>query len=126
MSELRTAARKIRSLPNQMVRAGADHMKKPLGTRLKLDTGGDQRLSGLGGTRLKVATSARGTDAARGFVRLVPPGPGSWLNAGTRRRQQGSGWHPGTAAKKTFDEPIERHKHEALREMQRLFSRALR
>lgn len=124
--ELRKAAKKVRSLPNQMVRAGADHLKKPVAARLKSDTGGDSRLSGIGNARLRVATSARGNERAKGFVRIIPPGPGSWLNDGTRPRPQGRGRHPGTPAKRTFDDPVDRNKHEALRVMERLFSQALR
>jgi hypothetical protein len=126
MSELRTAARKIRSLPNQMVRAGADHLKKPIQESYKRDTGGDSRLSGAGNARIAVATSARGASAAKGFVKMRPAGLASWLNDGTRPRRQGAGWHPGTKAKRTFDAPVDREIQAALREMEHLFERALR
>lgn len=124
-NELRTAARQIRSLPNQMVRAGADHLKKPIADSYRRDTG-DMRMSGIGNARLRVATSARGTAFAKGFVRVLPAGPADWLNSGTRRRRQGSGWHPGTSAKRTFDDPVDREMEAALREMERLFERTVR
>ena len=126
MNELHTAAKKIRSLPNQMVRAGADHLKKPLRESFKRDTGGDSRMSGIGNARISVATSARGSSNAKGFVKMRPAGPASWLNYGTRPRRQGRGFHPGTRPKGTFDEPVNREINQALREMERLFNQALR
>lgn len=126
MNELRTAAKKVRSLPNQMVRAGADHLKKPLRESYKRHAGGDSRLSGLGNARLTVATSARGSSNAKGFVKMRPAGPASWLNDGTRARRQGSGWHPGTKPKHAFDKPVDQEIDAALREMEDLFVRALR
>ena len=128
-SELRTAARKVRSLPNQMVKAGGDHLKAPIRASFKRDTGGDMRLSGIGNRgRFTISSSARGTSSAKGFVQVAKSmrGPASWLNSGTKPRRQGSGFHPGTPAKRTFDEPVEREIREALAEMQRLFDRALR
>lgn len=125
-NELRIAARKVKSLPNQMVRAGADHLKKPIHDSYERHTGGDSRLSGIGNARISVATSARGTTNARGSVKMRPAGPASWLNDGTRPRRQGSGWHPGTGAKHAFDDPVDRELAAALREMERLFERAVR
>lgn len=124
--ELRTAAKRVRTLPNQMVRAGADVLKKPIRDSFKRDLGGDSRMSGIGNARISVATSARGKERATGFVRMKPAGPASWLNDGTRPRRQGRGFHPGTKAKHTFDEPVDRNIVEALREMERLFARSLR
>ena len=124
--ELRTAAKKLKSIPNQMVRAGANTLAKPLRASYKADTGGDSRLSGIGNARLTVATSARGAERAKGYVKMRPAGPASWLNYGTRPRRQGSGWHPGTPAKRTFDAPVDREIRNALREMERLFERSLR
>lgn len=125
-NELRTAAKRVRTLPNQMVKAAADHLKKPIAASYKSDLGGDSRMSGIGNARISVTTSARGKERAKGFVRMKPAGPASWLNDGTKPRRQGRGWHPGTPARSTFDRPVDQNIDEALREMQRVFERSLR
>lgn len=124
--ELRKAAKKVRSLPNQMVRAGADHLKKPIGVSYKAALGGDSRMSGIGNARIGVATSARGVEQAKGFVRMRPAGPADWVNSGTRPRRQGRGMHPGTPAKHAFDQPVDREAENALRAMEKVFDRTLR
>lgn len=128
-NELHQAAKKVRSLPNQMVRAGTKVMKKPLLDAYRRDSGGDLRLSGLRNSgRFTVNTSVRGNLDAKGRVYMggKMAGPAKWLNDGTKPRRQGSGFHPGTKGKGTFDVAASRHLRDAEREMIRLFDQALR
>ena len=126
--ELRRAARKVRSLPNQMVRVGAQTIKPMLVTAYTQDSGGDLRLSGLRNSGVfRVSTSVRGEQAARGRVFMGGPmaGPAKWLNEGTRPRRQGAGMHPGTRGKQTFDRAATTALPRAEQEMVRLFERSL-
>lgn len=128
-NELHQAAKKVRSLPNQMVRAGATVLKKPIVDAYRRDSGGDLKLSGLRNSgKFTVNTSVRGAAAAKGrvFMGGKMAGPAKWLNEGTRRRRQGSGTHPGTRGKGTFDTAASAHLRDAEREMSRLFDRTLR
>lgn len=128
-NELHTAAKKVRSLPNQMVRAGANTLKKPILDSYRRDSGGDLRLSNLRNSgKFTVNTSVRGDLAVRGRVYMggKMAGPAKWLNDGTRPRRQGSGVHPGTSGKGTFTKAASAHLEAAEREMIALFDRALR
>lgn len=128
-NELHAAARQVRSLPNRMVRVGTQTMKRPLLDAYQRDSGGDLKLSGLRNSgRFTVNTSVRGDLAAKGRVYMggKMAGPAKWLNDGTKPRRQGSGFHPGTKGKGTFDDAASRHLADAEREMIRLFDQALR
>ncbi len=128
-NELHNAAKKVRSLPNQMVRAGNAALKKPLLDAYRRDSGGDLRLSGLRNSgRFTVNTSARGDAFAKGrvFMGGKMAGPAKWLNDGTKPRKQGAGFHPGASGKGTFDKTASAHLRDAEREMVRLFDQALR
>lgn len=100
-------AKRVRTLPQEIVRAGVKAAQPPILNSYKVDAGSDLKLSGVPGQwRFKVPTSVRGTGASgivRGRVRVRPAGPARWLNDGTQPRPQGSGRHPGTPAKRTFD-----------------------
>ena len=124
--ELRDLARTVRSLPNEMVRAGTKAMQPPLDAAYRRASG-DGRLSGVPGMRPFRATSrVRGTSTAKGRVGMIPAGPAEWLNSGTRPRPQGAGFHPGSPAKFTFDRTVDREIGDVLREMERVFERAVR
>ncbi len=128
-NELHTAARKIRSLPNQMVKAGTTTLRKPLLDAYRRDSGGDLKLSGLRNSgKFTVNTSVRGDALAKGrvFMGGKMAGPAKWLNDGTKPRRQGSGMHPGTSGMGTFDKTASAHLKDAEREMIRLFDQALR
>lgn len=104
-------------------------MKKPLQDAYRRDSGGDLRLSGLrNSARFTVNTSVRGVELAKGrvFMGGKMAGPAKWLNDGTKPRRQGSGLHPGTSGKGTFDAAASSHLRDAEREMIQLFDRALR
>lgn len=123
--ELRTAAKKVRSLPNQMVRAGAKSVADPLNAAYTRAAGGDGRLSGVPGmAAFKANTSVRGNAVAKGRVGMLPAGPAKWINSGTKPRRQGRGTHPGTRGKGTFDRTTDAALPEAMREMERLFGKA--
>lgn len=125
--ELVATAKKVRTLPNQMARAGTKAISGPVRDAYKRDTGGDGKLSGLRGMpAFKAPTSVRGTFAVRGTVKVKPAGPGVWLNTGTKPRPQGRGMHPGTSGKRTFDRAVDQSLPEAQRVMERLFDDAVR
>lgn len=125
--ELRKAAKKVRSLPNQMVRAGVKQISGPLDTEYRHAAGGDGRLSGVPNMRpFKARSSVRGKAVAKGRVSMTPAGPAKWINDGTRPRPQGSGQHPGTRGKQTFDRTVDAKLDQALREMEKVFGRAFR
>lgn len=124
--ELAKAAKKVKTLPNQMVRAGTKSIAKPLGQAYLRDSGGDGRLSGLKNSdKFKATTSVRGTYAVKGSVRIGPRsmrGPASWLNYGTNPH----GGHPGTRGKRTFDRVVQAELPEAARLMERMFNDSLK
>ncbi len=105
--DLHSLARQISGLPVEMVRAGAKQLRGPLLDSATRDSGGDRKLSGLRNSgRFTVSTSVRGKTAVKGRVFAGPPamrGPWDWMNRGTKPRRQGSGVHPGTRGKRTWD-----------------------
>jgi hypothetical protein len=120
--ELKTAARKIKTLPQQMVRAGANTIKTPLQAAYARDAGGDGVLSGVRNMpRFRATTSVRGTSDVRGKVGIRPAGPATWLNDGARRRIVGR-----TRAKHTFDRVVDTELPQAQRVMERMFDNAVR
>lgn len=119
--DLRALKLTISKLPKEMVRAGAKQLRKPLLDAAARDSGGDRRLSGVRNSgRLNVSTSVRGKDTVKGRVYAGPPamrGPWSWLDQGTKRRRQGSGWHPGTKGKGTWSDTADKEAEAAMRAM---------
>lgn len=131
--EVAKAAKRVRTLPQEMVKAGVKAANKPLLESYKRDTGGDLLLSGLRRSgrrgRLRVTTSVRGSGTGgivRGRAMVRPAGPASWLNSGTAPRPQGSGWHPGTRGKRTFDRAVPAALEAARREVKRIFHESMR
>lgn len=104
-------------------------MREPIADAYKRDSGGDNKLSGLrnSGT-FRVGVTTRGDALAKGkvFIGGAMTGPAKWLNDGTNARRQGSGFHPGTRAKRTFDRAVDANIQAAAREMERLFDNAFR
>ncbi len=126
-NELHAAAKKVKSLPNQMVRAGTRALRKPILDAYRRDSGGDLQLSGLRNSgRFSVNTSTRGNQLAKGrvFMGGKMAGPAKWLNDGTKPRRQGRGRHPGTRGKGTFDDAASANLEAAQREMTKVFERA--
>jgi hypothetical protein len=123
--EIVQAAKKVKTLPQKMVRVGAKSVRDPLQSAYLRDSGGDGRLSGLrnSGT-FKASTSVRGTNDVRGRVTIGPGGmrgPASWLNSGARRSRVGR-----TRAKRTFDRVVDAELPVAARLMENLFDDAVR
>jgi hypothetical protein len=121
--ELRAAAKKVKTLPQQMVKAGTKTIKTPLQAAYMRDSGGDGRLSGLrnSGT-FKATTTVKGTHDVIGKVRIGPSGmrgPATWLNDGAKRRIVGR-----TVAKHTFDKVAKSEIPNARREMEQIFGKA--
>jgi hypothetical protein len=121
--ELRTAAKKVKTLPQEMVKAGTKTIKTPLQAAYMRDSGGDGRLSGLRNSGVfKATTSTKGTYDVKGKVMIGPSGmrgPATWLNDGARRSKVGR-----TVAKHTFDRVVDKELPEAAREMERIWERA--
>lgn len=118
-------AKAVRTLPQQMVKAGVKATQKPILDSYKRDAGSDLKLSGVPGAwRFKVQTSVRGNGlnrVVRGRARIRPAGPASWLNFGTKPH----GGHPGTRAKGTFDRALPEALTAARREVKRVFHNAM-
>lgn len=120
--DLRDAADQLERYPAAVVRRGVDMLRAAVGARLKVDTGGDQRLSGIGNARLSVTGTVSSSGLAEGKVTAGPRrliGPWRWLNDGTRPR----GNHPGTRPLSTFDAPVEQTLPDVEREAVRAFDR---
>lgn len=103
--DLRDAADQLERYPADVVRRGVDMLRAAVGARLRVDTGGDQRLSGIGNARLTVSGKVTGSVFVEGRVTAGPRqliGPWRWLNDGTRPH----GNHPGTRPLATFDRPV--------------------
>lgn len=127
--DLEQAAAKLEQFPEQAVRRAVDTLRGAASDRLKVDTGGNYRLSGVGNARLGIRSSVKGTQFVEGVV-----GAGSrrtetierWLNDGTRPRTTSAGnTHPGTPAKRTWDDPIDRTLPIVERELGAMFDRII-
>jgi hypothetical protein len=121
--ELRAVAKKVKTLPQQMVKAGTSAVEKPLQAAYMRDSGGDGRLSGLrnSGT-FKAKSTMKGTASVTGRVTIGPPsmrGPATWLNDGAKRRIVGR-----TVAKHTFDHAADSSLPKARVEMEKIFGKA--
>lgn len=97
--------------PETAVRHAVDRFRTAIQPRLKRDTGGDNRLSGIGNARLNVSTKVAGSVLVEGTVTAGPKkmrGPWRWLDDGTRPRSTATGQHPGTDPKHTWSDPVQR------------------
>lgn len=120
-SDYRALAKSYRSLPEQMVRAGAAEMAKAILTNLRADTGGDQRMSGFTrrpgahpkmavttkvspGTRLATATIEASPRKLRGMWSILESGTAErivgqltrkTIGPGGKHMKIGSAWHTG-------------------------------
>jgi hypothetical protein len=125
-SDLEAVADQLDQFPEQAVRHAVTELRSAILPRLRRDTGGDQRLSGMrSGARLDVTVETTGTggQVAAGPRRMR--GPWRWLNDGTRPRAQGRGRHPGTPAKGTWDRPVAKALPDVEREVATLFDRTV-
>jgi len=111
-AELDRSADEVARYPEQGHGLSGRLLRQAVDRRLKVDTGGDRRLSGIGNARLSTRSTVTGTvfveaRVAAGPRRLV--GPWRWLNDGVRPWTTSAGnVHPGTPAKRTFDDPVDR------------------
>jgi hypothetical protein len=120
-SDYRALAKRYRSLPEEMVRAGAAEMSQAILTNLKADTGGDQRLSGFTrrpgahpkmavttkispGTRISTATIEASPRRFRGMWSILESGTAERIvgqltrkttGPGGKHMKVGSDWHTG-------------------------------
>lgn len=105
--QLADDARALARFPVDVAQAVVDGVAAAVRPRLAADTGGDNRLSGVPTARLAVVTSViEGHAYTEAFAAAGPKrarGVWDWLNAGTRPH----GGHPGTRAKRTFDDPVD-------------------
>lgn len=106
-AHLREVSARVRSLPEQTVRVGADAFNEAITLRLQRDTGGDMKLSGAGGRRgrsKKLATKTRISGGGRieSATITAKGAQWSWLEKGTdahvvgRRRDGKGGLHMNT------------------------------
>lgn len=153
-SDYRALAKSYRSLPEQMVRAGAAEMSDAILTNLKQDTG-DQRMSGAGrrrrsqkmavttkispGTRIATAAVAASPRSLRGMWSILESGTAERIvgelkrktvGPGGKHMNSGAGWHTGpwsagrSPAKRTFSEGVRLGTRDAERAMTRLWEQA--
>ena len=130
-ANLRKRETRIAALPEQVVREALKTIQEPARNRLRIDTGGDFRLSGLkgAGPRMSVTVKVRGGSLVEGVVQAGPKrllGPMSWLESGTKARRQGRGRHPGTPAKRTWSSPTGAAQSKAIADVRRRFSAVIR
>jgi hypothetical protein len=128
--DLAQVAAELEQLPERAVRYAVEALRRPLAAEQRRDTGGDNRLSGVGGTRVSIRTEIVGRGGSvLGTVEWWPRrmrGPGRWLDDGTRPRVQGAGRHPGTPAKRTWTGPLDRTVPTVEQGMAALFEGAIR
>jgi len=110
--DLNAAATAVSRYPEPAVRQAVASIRGALAPRLKVDTGGDSRLSGIGNARLPIVTKVTaGASLAEGRVataRRGTFGPWRWLNDGVRPYTTAAGnRHPGTRPKRTWDDPVD-------------------
>jgi hypothetical protein len=152
----RALARRVATLPERVVRAGAEAMNRQIIAELKADTGGDQALSGMGkgrrGRKTKLATTTTVTGGVRIATAIIKASPrrarGQWaiIEEGTGERISGrkrgggglhmhipgEGWFTGpwsagrSPAKHTFTDGVRRGVAPAERAMAEAFERELR
>lgn len=125
-SDLEAVAAQLDQFPEQAARHAVTELRRAILPRLRRDTGGDQRLSGMrSGARLNVTaeTTGSGGQVAAGPRRML--GPWRWINDGTRPRAQGRGRHPGTPAKGTWDRAAATAIPDIERDVADIFDRAV-
>lgn len=127
--DLERAADQLERYPEQAVRRGVTLLRGAASARLKVDTGGDYRLSGVGNAKLGIRTSVKGTQFVEGVVAAGSRRTETierWLNNGTRPRVTSAGnTHPGTPAKRTWDDPIDNTLPIVERELVAMFDRTI-
>lgn len=138
-ARLRQTSARIRSLPEQLVRVGADALKESITDQLRRDSGGDAKLSGFGRRGRKMATNTRISGGGRIASAVIKARGPQWaiLEKGTdahlvgRRRDgkgglhmnAGRGWRTGpwrvsgSPAKRTFSKGVERGRRPAVSAM---------
>jgi hypothetical protein len=125
-SDLEAVATQLDQFPEQAVRHAVTELRRAILPRLRRDTGGDQRLSGMrSGARLDVTAETKGSggQVAAGPRRML--GPWRWLNNGTRPRAQGRGRHPGTRPKGTWDQATAKALPDVERDVAALFDQVV-
>ena len=142
--DLGRVAAKLRTLPSEGVKYATAMMRTEINKSLSRDAGGDRRLSGLGpnGRPQTVKTTSRHLgNLVDGRVMAGPANqraPWFWMEEGTQpghrrvrvgsRRHTGSlttYYHPGTPAKRTWSEPVNRVAPSVERHFEDLFKRAM-
>lgn len=126
--ELEQVARRIIELPVELGVNAADLYRQALTVNVDLDTGGDRILSGMRQPDRLVVDVTVDETAGQVDVAAGPPEmlrAWRWLNDGTRPRIQGTGRHPGTAARYTFDAAIDTATGRVLDGIDRDFAEAL-
>jgi hypothetical protein len=152
----RALARRVATLPERVVRAGAEAMNREIIAELKADTGGDQALSGFGRsrrgrkTKLATTTTISGGRAlasavikaspkrARGMWTIIEEGTGERISGrkrgggGLHMEIPGEGWRTGpwsagrSPAKHTFTDGVRRGTRPAEQAMAEVFDRETR
>ena len=108
-----------------------DGFRKQIRPQLKTDTGGDNRLSGIGNAKLSVTGRVKGLGRVTGTVTASPrklAGPWRWLEDGTRPHytHNGTRRHPGTAGKRTWTKPVDKAYRSLESDVLRMWDNTLR
>lgn len=132
---LKLVEQRLAGFPADAVRQAVKTIGDPALRRLRKDTGGDRKLSGLKNAKpLTIKTKVVGTTIAEGVVLAGPKrllGPWSWLEdgtkAGNRRGRYGSVYrHPGTRAKRTWSDPVDDAARQVMADIQNQFRATIR
>lgn len=114
--EARRTAKKVRTVSQKMVAAGAKKAAVPILQSFRTDSGGDLNLSGTRSAwKFKTPTRVRGDANAVGTARITPGGPAAWLNSGAKRR------NGRTRPKRTFVRAVPEAIDAARTEVRRVF-----
>lgn len=106
-ADIGRVADQVARYPEQAVRRAVDTFRKAIRPRLRADTGGDSRMSGIGNARLRDTGRVQGAELVEGRVSINLRGPGKWLDGGVRPHDTAAGvHHPGTDGLGTFSEPV--------------------
>ena len=111
---LRQLARRAEAFPRKFVKSAVSDLRKEQTKKLKMDTGGDAAMSGIGNAKLKIKTSVKGDTTVTGSVSAGKPrGPWTWLEEGTKPHSAGGKFrgarHPGTKpGKRTWSRSVPR------------------
>jgi hypothetical protein len=129
---LKKKSARLRALPGEGVTEAVGTVRKAVMPRAKKDTGGNLLLSGLkNGRAFTIDVKRSGGTVVTAEIKAGPRGqraPWFWLNEGTNPHTTHGGTrpHPGTPAKRTWDDPIEQARAKIKTDFENRFRSAIK